>query len=181
MEGRLDAVLANLARFGRRGGGSRRGPVPRDRPGLVWQIWRASGSQDLHDRQACAARSLLHASRASDTCSTRSASVRSRWDIVLLRIYNIADKVRGEGLRDRRGGHQYLRNTPVSLAEFRKLALPGSWSHPISVAPSRPWPRLSNRGAAPEGEGTSDLLIIPLTPEAEIRATESTIDRLIPG
>jgi len=176
--------------------------------GLVWQIWRVrQRSNDLHDRQErvrgleslLAISARIHASRDSEHLLNEiSQSVRESlgFRMVLLRIYNVADKVfeakAFAGIDEE--GIEYLRNTPVSLAEFRKLALPqfqvsNSYflRHTMEGAEqAMAGGYVQSQGQRQEGEWDErDALIIPLTsPEGEIRgylSVDDPTDRLIPG
>ncbi|MDO9695330.1 MAG: ATP-binding protein [Candidatus Latescibacteria bacterium] len=176
--------------------------------GLVWQIWRVrQRSRDLHDRQErvrgleslLAISARIHAFRDSEHLLNEiSQSVRESlgFRMVLLRIYNVADKVfeakAFAGIDEE--GIEYLRNTPVTLAEFRKLALPqfqvsNSYflRHTMEGAEqAMAGGYVQSQGQRQEGEWDErDALIIPLTsPEGEIRgylSVDDPIDRLIPG
>ena len=176
--------------------------------GLVWQIWRVrQRSRDLHDRQErvrgleslLAISARIHAFRDSEHLLNEiSQSVRESlgFRMVLLRIYNVTDKVfeakAFAGIDEE--GIEYLRNTPVSLAEFRKLALPqfqvsNSYflRHTMEGAEqAMAGGYVQSQGQRQEGEWDErDALIIPLTsPEGEIRgylSVDDPIDRLIPG
>jgi signal transduction histidine kinase len=176
--------------------------------GLFWQIWRVrQRSRDLHDRQErvrgleslLAISARIHAFRDSEhLLSEISQSVRESlgFRMVLLRIYNVADKVfeakAFAGIDEE--GIEYLRNTPVTLAEFRKLALPqfqvsNSYllRHTMEGAEqAMAGGYVQEQGPRQEGEWDErDALIIPLTsPEGEIRgylSVDDPVDRKIPG
>ncbi|MBA4377219.1 MAG: hypothetical protein C0395_00905 [Gemmatimonas sp.] len=176
--------------------------------GLVWQIWRVrQRSRDLLDRQerARGLESLLaisariHAFRDSEHLLneiTQSVRESLGFRMVLLRIYNVSDKVfeakSFAGIDEE--GIEYLRNSPMTLTGFRKMALPqflisNSYliRHTIEGAEQAladAYTQAQEKRA--EGEWDErDALIIPLnSPEGEIRgylSVDDPVDHKLPG
>ena len=176
--------------------------------GMIWQIWRVKQrSRVLRERQerVRGLESLLvisariHAYRDPDHLLGEVAeSVRESlgFRMVLLRIYDLAERTfearAFAGIDEE--GVQYLRHTPVSLAEFRKMALPqfqvsNSYfiKHDMEGAgQAMAGGYVPDLGERQEGEWhEEDALIIPLTsPEGEIvgyLSVDDPIDRKIPS
>ncbi len=176
--------------------------------GMAWQIWRVKQrSRVLRERQerVRGLESLLvisariHAYRDPDHLLGEVAeSVRESlgFRMVLLRIYDLAERTfearAFAGIDEE--GVQYLRHTPVSLAEFRKMALPqfqvsNSYfiKHDMEGAgQAMAGGYVPDLGERQEGEWhEEDGLIIPLTsPEGEIvgyLSVDDPIDRKIPS
>ncbi|MBK7702279.1 MAG: GAF domain-containing protein [bacterium] len=176
--------------------------------GLVWQIWRVrQRSRDLHDRQErvrgleslLAISARIHAFRDSEHLLheiTQSVRESLGFRMVLLRIYNVADKVfeakAFSGIDEE--GIEYLRNSPMTLTGFRKMALPqflvsNSYliRHTIEGAEQAladAYTQAQEKRA--EGDWDErDALIIPLnSPEGEIRgylSVDDPVDHKVPG
>ncbi len=175
---------------------------------LVWQIWKVrQRSRVLHDRQErvrgleslLAISARIHAYRDPDHLLGEIAeSVRESlgFNLVLLRIYDLAERTFDArafaGIDEE--GVEYLKNTPVSLAEFRKLAKPQfqvSNSYFIhhdaeGAEQAMAGGYVSDLGEREEGEWhEDDALIIPLTsPEGEIvgyLSVDDPKDRQVPS
>ena len=176
--------------------------------GLGWQFWRVrQRSKTLHDRQerVRGLESLLtisariHAYRDPDHLLGEIAeSVRESlgFNLALVRIYDLAERTFDArafaGIDEE--GVEYLRHTPVALAEFRKLALPqfqisNSYyiRHDMEGADqAMAGGYVSDLGEREEGEWhEDDALIIPLTsPEGEIvgyLSVDDPVDRQVPS
>ncbi len=176
--------------------------------GMCWQIWRVKqSSRDLKDRQErvrgleslLAISARIHAYRDPDHLLGEVAeSVRESlgFRMVLLRIYDLAERTfearAFAGIDEE--GVQYLRHTLISLAEFRKMALPhfqvsNSYfiKHDMEGADqAMAGGYVPDLGEREEGEwNEEDALIIPLTsPEGEIvgyLSVDDPVDRKIPS
>ena len=176
--------------------------------GMFWQIRRLrQRSRDLQERQErvrgleslLAISARIHAYRDPDHLLGEVAeSVRESlgFRMVLLRIYDLAERTfearAFAGIDEE--GVQYLQHTPVSLAEFRKLALPqfqvsNSYfiKHDMEGADqAMAGGYTPDLGKREEGEWhEEDALIIPLTsPEGEIvgyLSVDDPVDRKVPS
>lgn len=176
--------------------------------GLAWQLRRLRAHhrmllerqdrvQGLEDILSISAR--MHAYHDVDHLLNEVADAVRRslgFRMVLLRIYDAGEKTflarAFAGIDEE--GREYLRNLPLSLAEFRKMTLPqfqisNSYFIPYVEGQEQEAafggyiPDLGERG---EGEWDErDLLIVPLTsPEGEISgylSVDDPVDRLRPS